>query len=122
MTERWKSLAHLRWECKYRVVFIPEYRRKALYGEIRTSVSGSFHELARQKGRIVRAISWRTVCIYVLRSCPRRGDLDPTAVKVIVRNHSLFVCDTLPRGGSRRSDSLELAYGAQALCASWVAP
>jgi putative transposase len=49
MTESWRSLAHSRWECKYHVVFIPKYRRKAVYGEIRASVGGIFHELARQK-------------------------------------------------------------------------
>jgi putative transposase len=49
MTETWKSLAHSRWECKYHVVFIPKYRRKAIYGEIRASLGGIFHELARQK-------------------------------------------------------------------------
>ena len=49
MTETWKSLAHSRWECKDHVVFIPKYRRKAIYGEIRASVGGIFHELARQK-------------------------------------------------------------------------
>jgi putative transposase len=55
MTETsWQSLAHSRWECKYPVVFIPKYRRKAVYGEIRAGVGGIFHELARQKeGRIV---------------------------------------------------------------------
>jgi putative transposase len=31
------------------VVFIPKYRRKAIYGEIRASWGGIFHELARQK-------------------------------------------------------------------------
>jgi REP-associated tyrosine transposase len=45
----WKSLAHSRWECKYHVVFIPKYRRKALYGESRQSLGAIFHELARQK-------------------------------------------------------------------------
>jgi putative transposase len=45
----WKSLAHSRGECKYPVVFIPQYRRKALYGEIRQSLGAIFHELARQK-------------------------------------------------------------------------
>jgi putative transposase len=45
----WKSLAHSRGECKYPVVFIPKYRRKALYGEIRQSLGAIFHELARQK-------------------------------------------------------------------------
>ena len=45
----WQSLAHSRGECKYPVVFIPKYRRKAIYGEIRASWGGIFHELARQK-------------------------------------------------------------------------
>jgi len=49
MNEPWKSLAHSRWECKYHVVFVPKYRRKAVDGEIRASLGGSFHELARQK-------------------------------------------------------------------------
>ena len=50
MTEpSWQSLAHSRWECKYHVVFIPTYRRKAVYGEISVSWGGIFHELARQK-------------------------------------------------------------------------
>ena len=49
MAEPWKSLAHSRWECKSHVVFIPKYRRKAMYGEIRASLGGIFHELARQK-------------------------------------------------------------------------
>ena len=30
-----ESLSHTRWECKYHVVFIPKYRRKALYVELR---------------------------------------------------------------------------------------
>ena len=28
----WKSLSHVRWECKYHVVIIPKYRRRVLYG------------------------------------------------------------------------------------------
>ena len=50
MTETsWKSLAHSRWECKSHVVFIPKYRRKTVYGEIRASLGWIFPELARQK-------------------------------------------------------------------------
>jgi putative transposase len=54
MTGTMKSLAHSRWECKYHVVFIPKYRRKAIYGELRKTLGEVFPELARQKeGRIV---------------------------------------------------------------------
>ena len=43
------SLNHTRWECKYHVVFIPKYRRKALFGQIRRDLGKIFHSLARQK-------------------------------------------------------------------------
>ncbi len=49
MTGTMKSLAHSRWECKYHIVFIPKYRRKAIYGELRKLLGEIFHDLARQK-------------------------------------------------------------------------
>ena len=27
----WESLSHVRWDCKYHVVIVPKYRRRALY-------------------------------------------------------------------------------------------
>ncbi len=46
----WQSLAHVKWECKYHVVFIPKYRRKVLYGKIRRAAGPILRELCRQKG------------------------------------------------------------------------
>ena len=45
----YESLSHSKWECKYHVVFIPKYRRKALYGKLRQHLGPVFRELARQK-------------------------------------------------------------------------
>ena len=33
-----KSLAHTKWNCVYHIVFIPKYRRKVMYGAIRTDI------------------------------------------------------------------------------------
>jgi len=44
-----ESLSHSRWECKYHVVFIPKYRRKTLYGELRKHLGEVFKRLAQQK-------------------------------------------------------------------------
>lgn len=49
MSGTMKSLAHSKWDCKYHVVFIPKYRRKAIYGEVRQLLGEIFHDLARQK-------------------------------------------------------------------------
>ena len=44
-----KTLNHTEWECKYHVVFIPKYRRKVIYGQVRRELGAVFHRLARQK-------------------------------------------------------------------------
>ena len=49
MDNTYQSLSHSKWDCKYHVVFVPKYRRKALYGEIRKQLGTVFHELAKQK-------------------------------------------------------------------------
>jgi putative transposase len=43
------SLGHSRWECKYHVVFIPRYRKKAIYGEVRKELGRVFRTLAEQR-------------------------------------------------------------------------
>ena len=45
----YESLSHSVWECKYHVVFIPKYRKKTLYGELRRRLGDVFRTLARQK-------------------------------------------------------------------------
>jgi putative transposase len=45
----YESLRHTKWECKYHVVFIPKYRRQAIYGQIRRELGRIFHELASHR-------------------------------------------------------------------------
>ncbi len=49
MSEFYPSLSHSKWDCKYHVVFVPKYRRKVMFGEIRNFLGSIFPELARQK-------------------------------------------------------------------------
>jgi putative transposase len=48
-----ESLSHSKWDCKYHLVFVPKYRKKKLYGEIRRYLGPVFHELARQKESVI---------------------------------------------------------------------
>src|SRR4026209_407978 len=43
------SLSHTKWECKYHVIFIPKFRRKALYEQLRQHLGEVFRRLAEQK-------------------------------------------------------------------------
>jgi len=44
-----QSISHTRWECKYHIVFIPKYRKKAIFGQIRKELGELFQRLAKQK-------------------------------------------------------------------------
>ena len=46
----WQSLSHVRWDCKYHVVFVPKYRKKSLYGKVRKRVGDILQDLCRQRG------------------------------------------------------------------------
>jgi REP element-mobilizing transposase RayT len=37
----WKSLSHVRWDCKYHLVFISKYRQRKIYGEVRRKIKGT---------------------------------------------------------------------------------
>ena len=47
--EKYASLNHTVWECKYHVVFIPKCRRRTLYGDLRNYLGEVFHRLAQQR-------------------------------------------------------------------------
>ena len=46
----WRSLSHVRWECKYHVVIVPKYRKKVFYGKKRTRIGEILRELCKQRG------------------------------------------------------------------------
>jgi putative transposase len=44
-----ESLSHTKWECKSHIVFIPKYRKKALYGALRQQLGEVLKQLAMQR-------------------------------------------------------------------------
>ena len=47
--DKFETLNHTAWVCKYHVVFIPKCRRKTLYAELRKHLGEVFRQLAQQK-------------------------------------------------------------------------
>ena len=46
----WNRQSHVKWDCKYHIVFIPKYRQKVIYGKLRSRVGTILRELCSQKG------------------------------------------------------------------------
>jgi putative transposase len=66
----WDSLSHVRWECKYHVVIVPKYRRRALYGKMRRPVGNILRELCRQRGVELVEGSLRPDHVHMCLSVP----------------------------------------------------
>jgi putative transposase len=94
----YQRLQHTLWECKYHVVFIPKYRRKALFtallGAESRRVGGGAEEGAVPVSPIVRPLSLidiasvpfpaspspRTPFVQVVRELSNTSRLSPTGV------------------------------------------
>ena len=48
--DKFESLSHAKWECKYHINFVPKYPRRTLYEQLRWHLGDAFGELARQTG------------------------------------------------------------------------
>ena len=72
----YRSLNHTKWECQYHVVFIPKYRRKAMYGGLRhhlcrSSTEGMLVHYCYQFGTALR--KWRNLLadhVHMMVSIP----------------------------------------------------
>jgi len=49
MPDFYQSLSYSKYDCKYHIIFVPKYRKKTIYGNVRNQLGAIFHELARQK-------------------------------------------------------------------------
>jgi putative transposase len=68
--DEYDSLSHSKWECKYHVVFIPKYRRKKLYKELRLHLGEVFKRLAEQKESTVVEGHLQPDHVHILLSIP----------------------------------------------------
>ncbi len=48
-----QNFSHTAWDCKYHVVWIPKYRKKLLYGQLRKHLGEVLRELARRKESVI---------------------------------------------------------------------
>ena len=44
----WESQSHVRWYCRYHIVIVPKYRRKAIFGALRKELGPILKELCKR--------------------------------------------------------------------------
>ena len=66
--DKYKKLCHSTWECKYHVVFIPKWRRKVMFGQLRRELGPVFRDLAKRKEAIIEEGHIMTDHVHMLLS------------------------------------------------------
>ena len=64
------SLAHIKWICKYHIVFTPKYRRKVIYNQLRKDIREIIKDLCKWKGVEIIERNMMPDHIHILVSIP----------------------------------------------------
>ena len=64
------SLSHTKWNCQYHIIFLPKYRRKAIYGKLRRDIGRYFRRLFDYKGVEIIEANACTDHIHMLVKIP----------------------------------------------------
>ena len=68
--ERYESLHHTKWECKYHLVWIPKWRKRVLYRQLRKELGQILRGLAMQKESEVIEGTLRADHVHMVVSIP----------------------------------------------------
>ena len=71
----YEKLKHTKWECKYHVIFIPKFRKKMIYGDLRRELGPVLHDLAERKEAKIEEGHLMTDHIHMLLSVPPKYSL-----------------------------------------------
>jgi putative transposase len=65
-----QSLSHTAWDCKYHLVWIPKYRKKLLFGQLKRHLGDVLHELASHKESKIHEGHMKGDHLHMLISIP----------------------------------------------------
>ena len=96
--DKFESLSHTAWECKYHVVFIPKCRRKVLYGQLRVHLGEVFRKLAGQKESRVEEGHLMPDHVHMLLSIPPKHSV--SQVVGFIKGRAPFIWRGYTENGS----------------------
>ena len=70
MAKKENALAHMKWMCKYHIVFTPKYRRKMIYNQYREDVREIIKQLCSYKGVEILGGNVMSDHVHILVSIP----------------------------------------------------
>ena len=94
--ERYDSLNHTKWECKFHVVWIPKCRKKVLYGQLRRELGPVLRKLASQKESEVIEGKLKVDHVHVVLSIPPKYSVSQV-VGYVKGKSAIWIARTIGR-------------------------
>ncbi len=113
--ERYESLHHTKWECKYHLVWIPKYRKKVLYGQLKKDLVPVLRALMRHKESQVIEGKMKVDHVHVVVSIPPKYSVSQV-VGYVKGKSAIWVSRTL----GRNRNFLGQNFWARGYCVSTV--
>jgi putative transposase len=96
MTQDYNHLNHSTWECKYHIVFIPKYRKKAIFGVLRRRLGEVFRDLAKRRESRIEEGHLMADHVHMLISIPPKYSV-AEVVGFIKGKSSIWVAQNVER-------------------------
>ena len=98
-----QSIQHTRWNCTYHIIFIPKYRRKIMYGQVKKDVADILKKLCEMKQ--VQLIEGKVCKDHVHRYLAIPPKLSVSEVMSYIKGKSaLMLFDRHPEFKTRNGD------------------
>ena len=90
------SLSHTRWDCKYHIVFAPKFRRKEIFGTLKSDIGKIMRELCEHKGVEIMEANACVDHIHMLVRIPPKVSVS-SFMGYLKGKSSLMIFDRLSR-------------------------
>ena len=109
----YRSLNHTKWTCQYHVVFIPKYRKKAIYGSLRRYLGEVLRRLAQQRESAVEEGHLLADHVHMMLSIPPKYSV-AQVIGYIKGKSAIYIAREF---GGRPRNFVGLAFlGSRILC------
>ena len=77
-----QSLAHSKYNCPYHIVFIPKYRRKVMFGQLRREIGEIIGQVCRMEGVTIIQAATRPDHVHMYMLIPPKDSVAKTAGRI----------------------------------------
>ena len=86
-----QSLSHSRYNCTYHIVFIPKYRRKVMFGDLRREVGEAIGKVCKMEGVTIIKAATLLDYVHIYASIPPKESVAKVVGRIKGKSALMFL-------------------------------